>query len=183
MRLRQLLLPAPIVVFALAALAPAAGADDSHLVAPALACPGQSDPTATVADQEETMLCMTDYARARAGLRPLAHPPTLHRSAADKSADILRCDSFSHYACGRDFTFWIERVGSLSRCGRAAENLAWGVGSFGGAGSIFRSWLASPGHRANILGRFAELGVGLEVGSLDGSAKAHVWTQHFVSGC
>jgi len=35
--------------------------------------------------------------------------------------------------------------------------------------SIFRLWMHSPGHRANILGPYDEIGIGLRVGSLEGS--------------
>jgi len=128
---------------------------------------------------------MTDFARRRTSLRRLAEVPKLDRSADGKAVDIIRCDSFSHFACGRDFTYWMRRSGYLTaRCWRAGENLAWGVGNAGSARSIFRAWLHSPGHRRNILaGQFDQLGVSLRIGDLDGRDGAHVWTQHFGSHC
>jgi uncharacterized protein YkwD len=41
----------------------------------------------------------------------------------------------------------------------------------------------SPGHRENILGRYGQIGIGLEVGGLDGYSGAHVWTQDLGSHC
>lgn len=101
------LLPLFLAALALAALAPAACARDlDTLIAPEWACPGQSDPEAGGAAQEEA----TGYMRAS--------------------------------------------------CFRASENLAWGTASRAAVRSIFRAWLESPPHRANILGGFDDLGVG-----------------------
>jgi uncharacterized protein YkwD len=126
------------------------------------------------------MLCLTNFARRASGRSALAGLGSLHRAAARKSADILRCDEFSHEACGRDFAYWIER---LAGCRAAAENIAWGTGPLGSPRSIFRSWMRSSGHRANILGPYREIGIGLRVGSLEGNAAAYVWTQDFGAGC
>ena len=130
------------------------------------------------------MWCMTNFARRHAGMTGLDDSAMLDSSAADKSRDILRCDSFSHYACGRGFTYWMQRVGYVpTRCWRAGENIAWGTGRLGTVRSIFRAWLHSPEHLANILGHYRQLGVGLRVGRLGGYGGAHVWTQHFGTHC
>lgn len=97
---------------------------------------------------------------------------------------MLRCDDFDHEACGRDFTYWMQRVGYLGGgCWQAAENIAFGTGSYGTVRAIFRGWIHSPGHRANILDDSQDLGVGLRVGTLEGYRGAHVWTQQFGSHC
>jgi uncharacterized protein YkwD len=135
--------------------------------------------------QEQAMRRLTNQARARAGLAPLHAEASLGRSARRKSLDILRCDSFSHTACGRDFTYWIRRFGYPSGgCWSAGENIAWGTGPLGTPRSIFSSWMHSPGHRANILDPdFEDFGVGLKVGTLEGNPGAHVWTQDFGARC
>ncbi|HWM62356.1 MAG TPA: hypothetical protein VNP96_00010 [Solirubrobacterales bacterium] len=153
-------------------------------LAPASVCPGQTGIDAATAVQEETMRCMTDYARQFLGLPALADAEELDISAQGKSGDILRCDSFSHYACGREFTYWIEASGYLSaQCWRAGENLAWGIGTGGTVRSIFRAWMRSTAHRQNILGNFSQIGISLQVGELAGQGGTHVWTQHFGSRC
>jgi len=130
------------------------------------------------------MRCMTDFARRSAGKAGLADARPLDRSALNKARDILRCDSFSHYACGRQFTYWMQRSRYLSSpCWRVGENLAWGTGDYDSVRSIFRAWIHSPEHRANILGHYTQIGVGLRVGDLNGDQGVHVWTQHFGSHC
>jgi uncharacterized protein YkwD len=156
----------------------------STLIAPPSVCANQNDRGDAPVVQERAMHCMTNYARKQMGLRPLGDASGLDRSAADKNHDIIRCDDFSHYACGRDFTYWMSRVGYLSaRCWRAGENIAWGTGDLGTVRSIFVAWIHSPEHRANILGRYSQIGIALEVGRLHGSNKAAVWTQDFGSHC
>lgn len=167
-----------IVLFLIAV--PSAGAS---LIAPASACPGQTG-TASPAAQEQAMRCLTDFARTRAGLGALADSPQLDLSAEDKGADVLGCDSFSHTACGREFTYWMQQTGYLSEaCWHVGENLAWGVGSYGTVRSIFRAWMRSPEHRHNILGGYEALGLNREVGELEGQANTVVWTAHFGSHC
>lgn len=126
------------------------------------------------------MLCLTNFARHAEGLPALAASQALHRAAVHKDADILGCDEFSHEACGRPFTYWIER---FSDCRAAAENIAWGTGSLGGVRAIFSAWMHSPGHRENILGPYARIGIALRLGDLEGNGGAHVWTQDFGASC
>ena len=181
---RVLVSVAVVACMAMAFASSASAMSLGRLMAPPGACPGQLGSQATVSVQEQAMRCMTDFARERAGEAPLGDAPVLDRSARDKSDDVVRCDSFSHFACGRPFTFWMRRVGYIpARCWSAGENLAWGSGDAGGVRAIFRAWIHSPEHRANILGNYRQLGVGLVTGRLEGHAGAHVWTQHFGSRC
>ena len=130
------------------------------------------------------MRCMTDFARAQAGLAELASVEQLEQSAGSKAEDILRCDSFSHFACGREFTYWMQQTGyTSSQCWRVGENLAWGTDGYGTVRAIFRAWMGSPDHRENILDDFAQIGISLRVGTLAGQPQTHVWTQHFGSRC
>jgi uncharacterized protein YkwD len=163
------------------ATAAVAAAPTQQLIAPASACPDQTDPGAPAGQQLRAMRCLTNFARHGHGLAPLAGAAVLDRAAGRKSADILRCDSFSHEACGRPFTYWMEQFG-YDGCSEG-ENIAWGNGQLGSVRGIFRAWMRSAGHRENILGPYEEIGIGLRVGRLEGSAGAHVWTQDFGSPC
>lgn len=125
------------------------------------------------------MLCLVNRARQGRGLAPLAAPATLAKAADRKSGDILRCDEFSHEACGREFTYWFDRVGY--RGCREGENIAYASGSYATPRAIFRLWMDSAGHRRNILGPYREVGIGLRIGTLEGTSDAHVWTQEFGS--
>jgi uncharacterized protein YkwD len=147
-------------------------------------CPAALGLDAPAIAQESAMLCLIGDARARYGLPSLAQSPALRQSAVDKGADLLRCNEFSHTACGREFTFWIDESGYMAaECWRVGENLAWGVDEQGTVGAIFRAWMRSPAHRANILGNFEETGIDLRVGQLGGLSGVHIWTQHFGSHC
>jgi uncharacterized protein YkwD len=181
---RAILLLFLVAAFAAgAAPSPAAAGGVAHLVAPPGACPGEGLGT-SIEEREVAMRCLVNFARRHAGLHGLADSAELDRSAADKSSDILRCNSFSHFACGRDFTYWMRRVGYLSaRCWRAGENLAWGPGRSGSVRSAFSLLIHSPPHRENILGDYSEIGIGLHVGTLARARDAYVWTQHFGSHC
>jgi uncharacterized protein YkwD len=180
---RKLALLALIALAAALGSAALASAATTSLVAPASVCP-QSRLDAPAEAQEQAMLCLTNYARAQAGATQLEPTAELEESAADKSGDILRCDSFSHYACGREFTYWMRETGYLSaECWRAGENLAWGAGELGTVTSIFRAWLRSTAHRENILGDYTQIGINLKVGKLEGTRGVHVWTQHFGLHC
>lgn len=156
----------------------------SALVAPQAVCPGQDDLAAPAGTQEEAMRCMTNFARERLGLAALADTPELDLSASAKAADLLACDSFSHSACGRDFTYWMRASGYIGEaCWHVGENLAWGTGEYGSVRSIFQAWMRSPTHRHNLLGDYNQLGISLKVGDLDGQAGTRVWAQHFGSRC
>jgi uncharacterized protein YkwD len=166
------------------AAAPAQARKLSALVAPPSACPNQTEVGEAPAVQEEAMRCMTNFARRHDGLGEFGDAASLERSAVRKNADIIRCDSFSHYACGRQFTYWMQRSGYLAaRCWRAGENIAWGTGSYATVRSIFVSWLHSPEHRRNLLGRYSQVGIALSIGTLEGHRRAHVWTQDLGSHC
>jgi uncharacterized protein YkwD len=130
------------------------------------------------------MVCLTNFARRQSGLAPYRPHRKLDRSASLKAADILRCDAFSHTACGRPFTWWIEKGYALRKCWYAAENIAWGGGQLGGPREIFEAWMGSPRHRAAILSRqYREIGIGFRVGSLGKRDSALVWVQHFGKIC
>jgi len=162
----------------------AASTPGGALVASVTACPQQESLDAPAAAQEQAMECMVDFARRQVGLGELTPAAVLQGSALEKSADILRCDSFSHFACGREFSYWIKAAGYTSTpCWRIGENLAWGTGEYGSVRSIFLAWMRSPEHRQNILGEYEETGISLRVGSLNGEGGTRVWAEHFGSHC
>jgi uncharacterized protein YkwD len=147
-------------------------------------CPTGVGLDAPAAAQESAMLCLVSEARGQFGLAPLAPSTSLRQSAVEKGGDLLRCNEFSHTACGREFSFWIRDTGYMSaECWRVGENLAWGTGEYGSVRSIFVAWMRSPTHRANVLGEFEESGLSLEVGTLEGLAGTRVWAEHFGSRC
>jgi len=123
---------------------------------------------------ELNVLAAVNSTRAAYGLQPLRLDSTLRNAARSHSTDMLRRNYFAH----GDFA---ARMAAFHIHGPAAgENLAWGTGPFGRAGTIVREWLASPEHRANLLRPgYARIGIGLVRGSFLGTGGATVVTADF----
>jgi uncharacterized protein YkwD len=176
-------LAAAVVCLLLAAsAADADGNAYARLLAPPGACGAAADQlNLELATARAAMLCLTNYARAHAGLRPL-EPNTLLEAAGNaKLGADLSCKEFSHTPCGNPF----QRVFTAYLAGatayRIGENIAWGTGGYGTPRSTMDSWLNSPGHRENILDpSFTELGVGYLTGeTFQGWSGATLWSQEF----
>jgi uncharacterized protein YkwD len=112
--------------------------------------------------------------RASFGLRPVQLDRTLSSAARTHSVEMLRGNYFSHGDFGgRMLAFHVR--GSV-----VGENLAWGTGAYGAAGTIVGEWLASPPHRANLLRPgFHRIGIGLVHGTFQGSGGAIIVTADF----
>ena len=113
-------------------------------------------------------------------LRCRSHQPGPRPHWLDKTADILSCDTFSHTACGRSFSYWIWQTGYVTdACWKIGENLAWGSGSLS-PGEIVRLWMKSPPHREVLLLRgFHRIGLGMPAGPFQGYGRAVVVTADF----
>jgi uncharacterized protein YkwD len=182
---RVLALAACLAVTAVGA-ASARGADDPHaaLLAPSGACGAAADRTPLDPPAaRQAMLCLTNYARARSGVRPLAANALLDTAGRSKLTDDVSCGEFSHTPCGRPFADvfapYLARAGGY----RIGENIALGGAEFATPRSTMDGWLHSAGHRANILApEFRELGVGY-VPSITflGSPNVSLWSQEFGS--
>lgn len=141
---------------ALALAAGALGAGTPRSEVPEGTCSSGSSQAA----QARELACLVTSVRAANGLRPLRIDTRLARAARLKLADNVRCGDFSHTACGRPFTAVFEAAGY--RGAEVGENLAWAQGTLASPRQVLRSWLASPGHRANLLSpRFTEIGIAL----------------------
>jgi len=129
---------------------------------------------AALSPKERTLLETVNDVRAAHDLRPLQVDATLVRAARDYSTTMIRRDIFTHGALGPRLAGYGAR-GTLF-----GENLAWGVGRKASARSIVSSWLASPGHRANLLRpTWERIGIGSRTGNFLGYAGATVVTADF----
>jgi uncharacterized protein YkwD len=123
------------------------------LLPSASTCAHALDSDADASQQRRTMACLINAVRAEAHLSQLTLVPALNDSAAIKRKSIIRCDDFSHTACGKPLLAPFEQSGYL-RGGmtfKVGENLAWGSGDQGTPLAILNAWLHSPEHRANLL--------------------------------
>ncbi|HEX9349783.1 MAG TPA: CAP domain-containing protein [Gaiellaceae bacterium] len=97
--------------------------------------------------------------RAANGAPPLRTGAALTRAARAHSVDMARRGYFDH----GDFVQRLRRFGV--RMPYVGENLASGSGGLS-AQTVVNMWMASPGHRQNLLDRgFQRIGVGLAGGS------------------
>lgn len=133
--------------------------------------PVQQQVTAPVGTQAQQVLDYTNAARADQGLPALKLDSRVTTTAQVKAQDMATNRYFSHTSptLGSPFD-QMKKEGISYR--RAAENIAMGQRS---AKEVVDAWMASPGHRANILDRnLTHIGIGY-------SAKGNYWVQQFVS--
>ena len=116
----------------------------------------------------EAVLCLHNRERARHGLPRLRENPKLRRAAERHTSNMVIARFFDHTSPSG--TTMVDRIRGTgytkhARAWALGENIAWGSGSLATAAQIHRSWMNSPGHRANILQRsFREIGIGIETG-------------------
>lgn len=154
--------------------------------AQAASCKGADAlPTAkTVKRAEAAVLCLINKERSKRGVPALKSEGRLVKDAGGHSRDMVRRGYFSHDSPeGKDPGDRIAATGY--RFSTWGENIAWGRGKFGTPASIVRSWIGSPGHRANILNAaFKQSGIGIAVGDPDPGASgfaAATYTQVFAT--
>jgi uncharacterized protein YkwD len=130
---------------------------------------------------QETMVCLTNYARTQSGLQALRANATLDAAGDAKLGADIKCGEFSHTPCGHPFESVFADYLAGAHGYSIGENIAWGTGSYGAARATMNSWLQSPGHRANILdGTFTEVGIGyLPNETFQGYGGATLWSQEF----
>jgi uncharacterized protein YkwD len=146
----------------------------------AVAAPAAADPGCPGADSVvdaqgagalvEPTLCLLNAERRAAGLRPISRQPKLTVAATRFSAEMVRGGFFEHRAPdGPDLAGRLRQARYLGRRTTpwlVGENLAWARGSAATPRGIVAQWMASPGHRRNILEpAFRDVGVGVAGGS------------------
>jgi uncharacterized protein YkwD len=144
----------------------------SALLQPGLAAAAPQNDATFVA----RVLDLTNTERQKAGLPSLTLSSELTSAAQNYSAVLAASGCFEH-TCGPvpDFA---DRDAQAGYTGWTSlgENIAAGYAS---PEDVVAGWMASPGHRANILSpNFTELGIGMTTG--DGKFGTY-WTQEFGS--
>ncbi len=151
--------------------APAAAAAD---------CPGAdlTPGAANVVEARAAVLCLTNAERAAAGLAPLAAEGRLEAAAQAFSNRMVLERFFEHVA--PDGATLTDRLVDYVGWRLVGENIAWGEGSLATPRKIVEGWMASPGHRANILtAGFTQIGVGVALGTPSSTRPGATWTQDF----
>jgi uncharacterized protein YkwD len=129
-------------------------------------------------------LCLINRVRAHYGLRTLSFNPSLRDSATGHSDSMVAHRYFAHEGPGGSVDSRISRTGYLHRA-RAftiGENIGGGHGRrYGSPMAVFKEWMHSPPHRANILDpHFRDFGVGVARGfPMGGSSGSATYTVDF----
>lgn len=107
------------------------------------------------------VICMVNAERRARGLRALRSHKRLQKAAFRHSADMLARGYFAHAGPrGPELARRLRAVRYWPAT--AGENLAAGTGMLATARATVAAWMASPGHRANMLRpEFREIGVGI----------------------
>jgi uncharacterized protein YkwD len=154
--------------------APAAMAAPKARVA--LAC-ANTDVVATPDNLDvvrDALACLHNRARTEKRLRTLARNRALAEAATGHARDMVVRGYFEHSTPeGERFDERIMDRGYARRADgwKVGENLIWAGRELATPEQLMNAWLASPGHRANILGRaYRELGLGLTYGTPGGDA-------------
>jgi len=110
---------------------------------------------------EARLLVRENYRRARHGCAPLRLNAALVSAARLHSARMSGTNNLSHRLAGEaDLSVRAVSAG-YTRWRILAENLAWGQAS---PGAVFRAWVNSPEHRANLDNcRLRDVGFGVVI--------------------
>ncbi len=114
---------------------------------------------------------LTNEERAKVGLPALTTNSQLTAAAKKKAAHMLEEDYFAHISpSGVTPWFWINGEGYSYRV--AGENLAI---DFTEAEDVVAAWIASPGHKANMLHTdYTETGIAVATGEFQGGTSTIV---------
>lgn len=117
----------------------------------------------------EVATCLVNVERTERGLPKLKANKRLRKAATRYAKLMVNRQFFAHVSPGGSTP--VKRIKATGYMSGAmgwsvGENLAWGTGDLATPRNIVRSWMKSPGHKANILRReFRELGMGVASGA------------------
>ena len=132
-------------------------------------------------------LCLVNSERTSRGERALKADRDLQQAAQAHSQDMAAGDYFEHDGRGGSTPLSRMRAAGYifsSHLGYAiGENIAWATMWLASPKAIVAGWMASPGHRANILdATFSDTGVGISphpLASLAHGQSGGIYTQDF----
>jgi uncharacterized protein YkwD len=136
---------------------------------------------------EAATVCLVNDERASFGEPALLEDPKLASVASGHSRDMDARDYFSHVSpSGETLLMRVQASGFIPNANvgyTIGENIAWGTLWLATPSAIVKAWMASPGHRANILDAgFRYTGVGVDPNlprSMSGGQAGGMYTQDF----
>jgi uncharacterized protein YkwD len=156
-------------VIAAMVAAPAAMAADTPIPPVATSLPTSSIPGAVAAPLatvargcrgagSRAVRCLINQQRSLNGLNRLRAHRRLARAAKRHAVDMARYNYFSHVSLSGSSP--LRRVRAAGWRSGIGEALAWGCGVQSTPRAIVAAWMASPSHRAIIMGRGRVVGLG-----------------------
>lgn len=151
----------------------------------AASCSGADSAPRKISNQRAAgiVACLVNKQRSKHGRSKLHYRRNLADAARSHSEQMQKSDCFDHECPGEAaLTGRYVRSDYLpcSCSWGVAENIAWGPGGKGSPRKIVKSWMNSPEHRANILGPYEDVGVGVRWGSpLHRKSHAGTYTLDF----
>ena len=138
----------------------------------------------TLHQMRSSELCLINRVRVHYGLHPLAFNPELRDSATGHSDSMVTNHYFAHQGPGGTMDSRITRTGYLHSASTfsVGENIGGGRGArYGSPMAVFKDWMHSPPHRANILDpSYRDVGVGVARGfPMGGGAGSATYTVDF----
>jgi uncharacterized protein YkwD len=168
-----------VAAVAALALAAPAGAQAADCGAAADFVPDASNLTQV----GQATLCLLNNERAAQGLRPVAEAPGLTQPSRAYSARMVAESFFAHESPdGGTLVDRLTAVGYIAPDGdwTVGENIAWGQGHLSTPRNIVAAWMASPGHRKNVLtGEYTEIGLGVVTGTPGDTSWGATYTTDF----
>jgi uncharacterized protein YkwD len=155
-----------------------ADAHSGRRARPRTASPASADPaqrSERLSEFQRQVIEQTNKERLKAGLPALKAQAILTRSATWMARDLATHRYFDHTdSTGRTMVDRIEEFKYENYCA-IGENIAMGQQT---PKEVVAAWMASPGHRANILSRdYSEIGVGYV--PAPGHPNQGFWVQDF----
>jgi uncharacterized protein YkwD len=132
-------------------------------------------------------LCLVNHERMIHGEPALRANQRLQQAAQGHTESMVQGDYFEHLGPGGETPLQRMRASGYiysSQIGYAVgENIAWGTLYLGTPRAIVAAWMASPGHRANILdSQYRDTGIGVSPHpprSLGHGQSGGIYTQDF----
>ena len=133
------------------------------------------------------VLCLVNRERIDRGERPLASDARLQQAAQAHTESMAFQNYFEHDGPRGETPLSRMRASGYLYSARidyeVGENIGWGTLWEGAPGAIVAAWMASPGHRANILDtRFRDTAIGVSPHppfSLARGQAGAIYTQDF----
>ena len=133
----------------------------------------------------QATLCLLNQERAAAGAAALSENGRLTRASAAYSQRMVAEAFFDHESPhGTTLVDRLTRAGyDIGAAPFVGENIGWGESALATPRAMVQAWMASPGHRENLLSRdYTQIGLGIALGTPGEGPDGATYPTDFGSG-